>query len=82
MTLIDESTGQIDPVAFSDAVTMQAIREWGGPNFPPRVQRSAKQWVQDRADAERRQWRRYRNLPVPGEEVLVRGFQIIEPRRG
>lgn len=72
--LIDEATGEIDVLAFSDVVTLQAIREWGGPNFPPRVQRSAEQYVRDRADTMRRQWHRQRGLPVPGEEALVTGF--------
>lgn len=72
--MIDSTTGEIDPIAFSDAVTLQAIREWGGPNFPPRVQRSAERYVRDRAEALRRNWHRDRGLPVPGEEELVTGF--------
>ena len=55
--LIDESTGEIDQIAFAEAVNLDASREWGGPNFPPRYQRKSEQWVADRAAAMQRNWR-------------------------
>lgn len=72
--LIDETTGEIDALAFAEAADLQAAREFGGPGYPPRYLRSAEQHVRDRAEAMRRNWHLVRGMPMPGEEVLVTGF--------
>lgn len=73
-SLIDETTGEIDMLHVGQAAHIQAVREFGSPNYPPRTLRSATDFVLTRASAERRNWHRDRGLPVPGEEVLVTAF--------
>jgi hypothetical protein len=74
LPLVNRDTGQIDQMAITEAAALRAASEYGAAVFPPAYLRSARQWVEDRAAAEQRQWHRDRNLPVPGEEVLVTGF--------
>ena len=72
--LLNETTGEIDQLSVAEAIKVDAAREWGGPDYPPRYLRKSEQYVRDRAEAMRRNWHRDRGLPVPGEEVLVTGF--------
>ena len=72
--MIDQVTGEIDSVMLSVAAELRAIREFGSPNYPPKYLRESTEWCRARAEAMRRNWHRDRNLPVPDEEVLVRGF--------
>lgn len=74
LQLVNQETGQIDQMALTEASELRAAREYGSPVYPPAYLRMSRQWVEDRAAAEQRQWHRDRNLPVPGEEVLVTGF--------
>lgn len=55
--LIDEATGEIDRIAFAEAVKLDAARDWGGPDYPPLYLRKSEQWVAERAAAMQRNWR-------------------------
>ncbi len=54
--LIDHTTGEIDQLAVIDAIKVDAAREWGGPDYPPRYERKSEQWVKERAANMRRAW--------------------------
>lgn len=61
--MIDPETGEIDPALVTERAQLRAAREYGSPDFPPGYLRSATQWCMDRAQSERYDWRRTRNLP-------------------
>jgi hypothetical protein len=61
--LINTETGEIDRAAVAERAQLRACREYGGPNPPPNYLRSELQWCQDRAEAERINWRLTRGLP-------------------
>jgi len=62
-SLINTETGEIDVAAVAERARLRAASEYGGPNFPPCYLRSELQWVRDRAEAERINWRLVRGLP-------------------
>lgn len=63
LPLVNQDTGQIDPLAVAERAELRAAREYGSPNFPPAYLRLATQWCEDRARLERFDWRRSRGLP-------------------
>lgn len=60
--LINETTGEIDMMAVSEAAQLAAAREYGSPDFPPRILRRETEYVMERASAMRRGWRMIHNL--------------------
>ena len=69
--LINQDTGEIDGGAVAEVTILRAQREYGGSNPPPRYTVNARQWVMDRARAERLQWRQHRGLPDESPCTLV-----------
>lgn len=65
--LIDHATGDIDTAMVSVASELRAIREFGSPNYPPRVLREATAFCNERAQNMRMAWRQHRGLPYDGE---------------
>lgn len=65
--LINQVTGDIDPMVLAEAIQQRAMHE-GGERFSAGDLRRATEWWSTRAQVERRQWLRSRGLPVPGEE--------------
>ncbi len=61
--MIHANTGEIDHIAVAERAQLRAASEYGSPNFPPGYLRSATEWCMDRAQSERYDWRRTRNLP-------------------
>jgi hypothetical protein len=56
-------SGEIDHAAIAERAPLRAAREYGSPDFPPKYLRESTQWLTERAEAERRAWRRDRGLP-------------------
>lgn len=71
--LINEETGAIDHDMVEQCAQARAAREYGAPNFPPRVLREARSWSIDRARIMRTNWQQQRGLPAdePAEMVNV-----------
>lgn len=66
--MINPQTGEIDPLLVAERAQQRAASEYGSPDTPPSplreaYLRSATQWCMDRAQSERYDWRRSRNLP-------------------
>jgi hypothetical protein len=61
--MINPETGEIDHIAVAQNAVTRARSEWGGTNYPRLYLRQATQWCKDRAQAERRAWRRDHGLP-------------------
>lgn len=61
--MIHADTGEIDHIAVAERAQLRAAREYGSPDFPLGYLRSATEWCMDRAQSERYDWRRSRNLP-------------------
>jgi hypothetical protein len=55
--------GELDFDAMGKRAHTRASSDWGGPDYPPSERRLATGWVMDRAQAERRAWRRDHGLP-------------------
>lgn len=72
--MIDPATGTVDTLAISQRAPLRAASEWRGPNYPPKYLRDAIEWLMLRAEAESRQWRRDRGLPVDTEMVTITAF--------
>lgn len=72
--MIDQSTGEIDHLLVIERADLRAMREYGGPIPPPAFIRNALSWCLDRARAERRAWRRDRNIPDDSETVPFLSF--------
>lgn len=69
--MIHQDTGESDDLAIAERAPLRAAREYGGPDYPPIYLREATQWLQDRARAERMDWRRSHNLPDDSVMVSV-----------
>lgn len=63
LPLINQETGEVDSLAVAERAGLRACREWGGPNPPPGYHRIALEWVINRANDERLEWRRKHGLP-------------------
>lgn len=61
--MINPATGEIDHLAVAERAQLRAARDYGSPDFPPSYLRSATEWCMNRAQSERYDWRRRRNLP-------------------
>lgn len=61
--MVHADTGEIDHIAVAERAQLRAAREYGSPDFPPGILRSATQWCMDRARSERYDWLRQRGLP-------------------
>jgi hypothetical protein len=69
--MINPETGEIDLIAIGDLAILRACREYGSLNPPPIYLRQATEWCQQRAQAERRAWRRDHGIPDDSSVVMM-----------
>jgi hypothetical protein len=63
--------GELDFDAMGKRAHTMASADWGGPDYPPARGRQHMAWVMDRAQAERRTWRRDHGLPDDSAVSMV-----------
>jgi hypothetical protein len=56
-------TGELDMLAIAQRASLRASADYGGPNYPPSRLRQWEAATMDRAQSERRVWRREHGLP-------------------
>jgi hypothetical protein len=69
--LIDTATGEILDTEIVKRAPLRAAREWGGENYPPKYLRAALDWLRNRAEMERLQWRQERGLREERTVILM-----------
>jgi hypothetical protein len=71
LPLIDPNTGKLDHLAIAERARLRAAREYGSPDYPPNCLRTALEWCNERAQAERLAWRRDHGLPDDSQTTLA-----------